>query len=284
MKRSRYHHLLNTADQITNTSALKARQIAFIPRLMATTSLPVRKTQAHEFIRRNGNRTLMMLASSEIGLPYGGIPRLALCAITTLAKQSQSRMITLGPSMAQFLKLMGKSSTGGKNGSLTHTREQLKRLLSCTIQITEEDDQRWQMTSLRVAQRASILWHPTDTDHWQSTLTLTEEFFTHIQEYAIPVDQRVLHALGHYPLAMDIYCWLTYRYFSLTRITLIPWSCLINQFGNCYHREAHFRDNFTKALCRVQLFYPQAWIIITPVGVELHPSPTHIPTRDLFSC
>jgi len=281
MKKRSIAYLIDIAEQIKHTTALEAKQIAFVPRLMATTSLPVSKPQDNEFIRRNGNRSLTMLASREIGLPYGAMPRLALCAITTLSKQSQSNIISLGPSTAHFLNIMGKSSTGGRNGSLTYAREQLKRLLSCTIQVTEISEHRWDMASLRVSQQASMLWQPTSPFHWQSRLILTDEFYQHVQQYAIPIDLRVLHACGHYPLAMDIYCWLTYRYYSLKRPITISWGDLIIQFGNSYQRDAHFKANFRNALERVKLFYPQARFIVDQFGVQLFPSPTHVPSRDI---
>lgn len=281
MKKRSFDYLFNIAEQIQHTSALEAKQIAFIPRLMATASLPVRESKDNEFIRRNGNRTLTMLASRDIGLPYGAMPRLALCAITTLSKQNQSNIITLGSSTTQFLNLMGKACTGGKNGSLTYAREQLKRLLSCTIQITENAEQRWDMTSLRVSQSATILWQPCSPYRWQSQLILSDEFFQHTQRYAIPVDLRVLHACGHYPLAIDVYCWLTYRYFSLKRPIAISWADLMIQFGNSYQRGAHFKSNFREAMERVFLFYPQARFNIDQFGVQLLPSPTHVPAKDL---
>jgi len=281
MKKRSIAYLIDIAEQIRETSALETKQIAFIPRLMATASLPVSKQQDNEFIRRNGNRTLTMLASREIGLPYGATPRLALCAITTLSKQNQSNIISLGPSTAHFLNIMGKSCTGGKNGSLTYAREQLKRLLSCTIQVTQSSEHRWDMTSLRVSQSASMLWQPNSPYRWQSQLILTDEFYQHTQQYAIPIDLRVLHACGHYPLAMDIYCWLTYRYYSLKRPITISWGDLMIQFGNRYQRDAHFKANFRNALNRVALFYPQARFVLDQYGIQLLPSPTHVPPRDL---
>lgn len=281
MKKRSFDYLFHIAEQIQQHSALQADKIAFIPRLMAGTSLPVRKQEDNEFIRRNGRRTLSMIASREIGLPYGAMPRLALCTITTLCKQSQSRTIFLGSSARAFLGQMDKRCSGGSNGSLTHARDQLKRLLSCTIQITEESDQHWRMDSLRLSQSATLLWQPCAPQRWQAQLTLSEEFYQHIQQFAIPVDLRVLHACAHYPLAMDIYGWLTYRYFSLRHPTLIEWRELMLQFGNHYQREAHFKTHFCHALERVALFYPQACFSLQANGLLLLPSQTHIPPRDL---
>ncbi len=281
MKRRSIDYLIDTAERIRQTNALEAQQIAFIPRLMATVSLPVRRQEGNEFIRRNGNRTLTILASSEIGLPFGTMPRLALSAITTLTKQGQSNIVQLGTSSTQFLNTMGKTCTGGRNGSLTHAREQLKRLLSCTMQLTQQTPQSWEIESLRISQRASLLWQPTSPSRWQSTLELTPEFFNDVQQHAVPIDLRVLYACSHYPLAMDLYCWLTYRYFSLTKAITISWGDLMAQFGNGYRRNSHFKNKFTKALQRVSLLYPHANFTLDSRGIHLLPSPTHIPSRDI---
>ncbi|MBL3588490.1 MAG: hypothetical protein JMN24_01685 [gamma proteobacterium endosymbiont of Lamellibrachia anaximandri] len=281
MKRRSIDYLIDTAEQISQTNALEARKIAFIPRFMATVSLPASRPEGNEFIRRNGNRTLTMLSSSETGLPFGTMPRLALCAITTLTKQGQGNVVQLGASSTQFLNTMGKSCTGGRNGSLTHAREQLKKLLSCTIQLTQQTPQSWEIESLRISQRASMLWQPTSPGQWQSTLELTSEFFNDVQRHAVPVDLRILYAFSHYPLAMDIYCWLTYRYFSLTKPTTVSWGDLMEQFGNGYSRGSHFKDKFTNALDRVSLLYPQARFTLDSRGIHLLPSPTHIQPRDI---
>jgi len=66
---------------------------------------------------------------------------------------------------------------------------------------------------------------------------------------------------------MDIYCWLTYRYYSLKRPITISCGDLMIQFGNSYQRDAHFKANFRNALDRVALFYPQARFVVDQYGI-----------------
>ena len=51
---------------------------------------------------------------------------------------------------------------------------------------------------------------------WGSVVTLSPGFFSAVTERPVPVDFRALKALRS-PLALDIYCWLTYRMSYLER-------------------------------------------------------------------
>ena len=71
-------------------------------------------------------------------------------------------------------------------------------------------------------------------DSWKSTVTLSTDFFEGIVQNPVPVDMRALKALKRSPMALDIYCWLTYRLSYLRKPTEIPWSALQMQFGAEY--------------------------------------------------
>jgi hypothetical protein len=278
MKKRSPLYLVSAANEIQQVSALEARSVIHIPRMLANASFPTRRLPGNEFVRRNGDYELTLLSPSSIGLPYGTYPRLIIAWITHQSKITRSRTIHLGDSINAFLKNLEKSSSGGTYGSMTSLREQCKRLFSCNIQWTHNSETSWSMESLRIAQKASMIWQPNEPGSWEAYLTLDQGFFDEIQQSAIPVDRRVLQACSHYPLAIDIYSWLTLRNFRNNRgITLIPWDLLALQFANSYSRESHFRQKFTQALRRVSLFYPTARFHCDHKGVWLYPSPPHVP-------
>lgn len=277
MKKRSKQYIIQIAQNIQQISAPEAKTVAYIPQLMANTALPSRSHNINEFVRRNGNYELTLLAPSSIGLPYGTYPRLIISWITTQSKITKSNEIYLGRSLNEFIKNLGKTNSGGSTGSATALREQCKRLFSCSIQWTHDTESSWSMESLRIAQRASMLWNPNSTDKWEAYLTLDQAFFEDIQLRAVPIDHRVLEACSHYPLAIDVYCWQTYRYFKLTQRTLIPWKNLALQFANSYSRRWQFKNKFYLALKRVQLFYPAANFCCDKQGVWLYPSPPHVP-------
>ena len=45
----------------------------------------------------------------------------------------------------------------------------------------------------------------------------TEKFFQEIIEHPVPLDLNILKSLKRSPLGLDMYLWLTYRMFNLTR-------------------------------------------------------------------
>jgi len=66
---------------------------------------------------------------------------------------------------------------------------------------------------------------------WSPKVVLGREIFQEITRSAVPVDLRAVHLLKSFPLAIDIYIWLTYRMSHLQRPCQIPWKALENQFG-----------------------------------------------------
>lgn len=271
--------LIETALSIQDTPAHEAGTIVFIPRFMANVSLPVREPQGFEYKRKNGRFSIHMLSPSEVGLPYGSYARLILVNITTRAKLSGSHEIFLADTQRQYLKELGKHCSGGKTGSLGTFKQQFLRLLAVTIKCIEDGEDSWQIESLNVAHRASLSWTNHNTFEWETHIVLDAAFAEDIFNHAVPADYRVIIALSHHPLAMDIYFWLTHRYFRLHKPSLVPWDTLRQQFDNQYKRKSHFREKFLKALNKVSLLYPDARFAHSEKGILLLPSRTHIPKK-----
>jgi len=87
---------------------------------------------------------------------------------------------------------------------------------------------------------------------------------------------RALKALRRSPLALDLYCWLTYRMSYLRKDTVIPWQSLQAQFGADYSRERDFKAKFSESLRKVLTVYPAAKAQPSGNGLLLSPSRTHI--------
>lgn len=276
-KRSR-EHLIAIASDIMTRSAIEANTLGFMPQFMANTALPTRKQNTNEYIRRNGRYQLSLVSPSHIGLPYGSYPRQIIIYLTTQAKLTQNREIHIGNSQTELLRLMDIKSTGGKTGTTQAFKEQTKRLFACTFLWEFNKEGQWAIESIRLTNKASLTWIPNQSRTWQANILLEKTFFEDIQLQAIPIDLRVIRACTHYPFAMDIYCWLTFRFFSLKTPQLIPWEKLAQQLGNTYKRKSHFIENIDKALKRISLFYPEANYQLTTHGLMLYRSQSHINT------
>ena len=107
--------------------------MGFMARLMALCSLPrTNPGKRLQYIRRNGPYTLGMTAGVNNKLPFGNVPRLLLAWVSTEAVKTQSPVLVLGNSLAEFMRKLGISSdSGGSRGERTRLRTRC-----CTIPIT----------------------------------------------------------------------------------------------------------------------------------------------------
>ncbi|MGL5335460.1 MAG: replication protein RepA [Enterovibrio sp.] len=121
--------------------------------------------------------------------------------------------------------------------------------------------------------QAFIFWNTRDSEQpglWDSTVTLSTDFFESLISAPVPIKMEALQALKKSPLAMDIYTWLVYRMFTLNvaasrgkkLVAHIPWTGLMLQLGANYANTpkglANFKANFKLRLKEVLLFYPEA--------------------------
>ena len=109
-------------------------------------------------------------------------------------------------------------------------------------------------------------------------VVLSERFFREASEAPVPLDLRVLRALRS-PFEIDIYVWLTWRFYRLRQPVAIPWSLLMLQFGCGYANPRHFKKRFLEYLRTVLLYYPDARLEQASGGLRLRPLPTHIAAR-----
>ena len=240
----------NVTDLIRESLAIEAEEakeagaLAFMARALVQATMPHSKPTVQEFTRTNGAFTMSMLAPAAIGLPYGTIPRLLMAWLTTEAVRTKSPMLELGSTLSGFMEEVGiGKATGGRWGSITRLRDHTNRLFSTSIACSYtclEKDSGYELDSklnISLIHRANLWWGPRQPDQgllWKSNVTLSSEFFKEITNNPIPIDMRALKALKKSPLALDIYCWLTYRMSYLRKESHIPWQVLQMQFGSSY--------------------------------------------------
>ena len=269
------------------------QEIGFLARLFTQTSLPYQEPKTKErWERRNGDLVLSVTPGPS-GYPYGIVPRLLLHWLSTEALRTQSRELTLGRSMSDFMRQLGMTPTGGKNGSITRLMMQSERLFLASLSVRWEKESKAGrlVTGGQMNVASSFeLWHATRDDPraeplFPSTVKLSGDFFDEVIGHPVPVDLGALRALRGSPLRLDIYCWLTYRMSYLRRSSTISWETLRAQFGSdladTKQGRNQFKRDFTKHLVEVLVVYREAKVDVTDAGVVLHRSPTHVPFRGL---
>ena len=276
--------LVNEALAIEAQAAKEAGVLGYMARVMVQATLPHKSTPGTEFKRTNGGFTLTILSPSEVGLPFGTYPRLLLAWLTSEAVKTKSPKLVLGPTLSGFMNELGLIPAGGRWGTIGRLRDQMRRLFSSTVSCTVETDVEDMGMGFRVSAKYQLWWDPRSPDQttlWMSTVTLSQDFFDEIVNRPVPIDMRALQALKRSPLALDIYCWLTYRMSYLNKKTEIPWEALQTQFGAGYALDAQgkrdFKKKFLKHLEKVLVVYPEAKASDGSRGLLLQPSKSHVP-------
>ncbi len=271
--------LITEALAIEAESAQEAGALGFMARAMVQATLPHRKVAGNEFERRNGAFTLSLMAPARVGLPYGTVPRLLLAWMTTEAVKTQSRELELGDSLSGFMRELDLVPTGGRWGSITRLKDQTRRLFASTVSASYDGTDKQAEMGYRLADKSLLWWDAQAPDQaalWRSTVTLTEQFYREIIEHPIPVDMRAIKALKRSPMALDIYCWLTYRASYAKKPTTIPWAGLAMQFGAEYGRTRDFKAAFMAEMRKVSVVYAGAKVEATDAGLILKPTTPHI--------
>ena len=248
-------------------------------------SLPYKPIAGNVYQRKNGNFTLSLVTSYK--LPYGVIPRLLLCFLTKEAARTKSKVIVLGDSLADFMRNLGfMHITGGRWGSITRLKEGVKRLFSCMVTVQWEDKENTLIKNiLPVSQVQLYNWwdkNPEQKHLWESSVTLTEEFYQELIASPIPFKVSTLGMLKTSPLAIDLYLWSSYRNSYIKRQSLILWESLIAQFGSNVPDTSRglsdFKKTFTRGLEKVSAVYPSAKNLrIHPEGLLFIPGEPDFP-------
>ena len=265
--------------------------VGFMGRLLALCSLPrTNPREQLQYVRENGPYSLVMIAGGKNKLPYGTLPRLLLFWMCTEAVHTQSPVLVLGDSLLEFMKkLRITDNSGGKRGYRTRLQDQMDRLFSATIELIYEDEYGKKFTASRVADSGELWWNPRRPPYerglTESRIRLGDQFFQSILEHSMPINMHMVNALKRSSLGLDLYQWLNYRVFTLSRSLRLTWPQLYRQFGVDPSRAdenstvQHFRTDCLRELKKIKIAWP-GLDYGTPEGVlELRPSKPSVSLR-----
>lgn len=257
---------------------------------MVSASMPHSKVKGLQYKRENSHFILSMIGNESVGgLPYGVYPRLILSWLATEVVKTKSRKILLGSSLSSFMKDLGLCVTGGRWGTISRFKDQMKKLFSAHISLSYEDKQTktWIVSNMNVADNAQIFWDPhspNQLDLFKSHVLLGEQFFEEIIQRPIPINIKAINSLKDSSLALDIYFWLTYRLNYLKHSLKLSFKTLHSQFGSGYadtpQGHYQFKRKFVLQIKKVLAVYQDARVEIENDGVLLLPSFPHIKKRN----
>lgn len=266
----RQNALITEALAIEQEEAREAGALGFMARTLAQVTLPHRDPKTVYYERTSGALSLLIRGHKAYGVPFGTVPRVVLAWICTEAVRTQDKTLILGRSVAEFAEKVGMSDGGRERSRLkTQCLALAKSLITIEAHGSASMPEAEAYENILIANRGFVFWSDKNHDQpslWESTLTLTEDFFKAVVSRPVPIDLRVYHALSQSPLAMDIYTWLTYRMFVLRKsgkpFAMVPWVGLQAQFGSNFADTPQGRRDFKKSfrlrLNEVLQFYPEA--------------------------
>jgi len=277
LKPKRLFELVNLSAEIAETKATDAASLTFMARPFIQATLPHRDPGlVPEWHRKNGNLTLSIRPGwaknpltglqEPIGIPFGTIPRLIILWMTSEAKKTGNKKLYLGESLARFMSDIGLnySTGGGKRSDFARLKDQMRRLLRCTISFDTPLHNHW--LDLSVTYCGKLNWDkntkpsPDESgilnSRENSWIQLSDGFFDVITSSAVPLDMRIIHQLKQSPLALDLYAWMTHRTYSgfaedsRKSSSFVPWKYLHDQFGSNYKGPKEFKRK-TKQILKV---------------------------------
>ncbi len=271
--------LIDDSLEIAELEALDAGTLGFMAATLAQVTLPHSKQKDTFYTRTNGNLTLTVRGHPKYGVPYGTVPRVVLAWICTEAVRTKSKTLILGKSVNEFSKKLQMNHCGRDARRL---KQQCLALARSIISIDCENklNNKLAFHDLQIITKGLMFWsdnHPDRENKWDSTITLSDDFYKAITTRPVPFDMRSLQSLSKSPLAMDIYIWLLHRMYVLRisrrKTVLIPWAALKAQFGSSYSDDQrgirNFKIKFLERLKEVLLFYPEAHNFLEDKGHHL---------------
>lgn len=268
--------------------------IAYLHAILCQVGLP-RSPQAVEgltvFERVCGGAALRVTAGAlwngreliQQPIPYGANPRLILAWLNTQAVRTRSPVIPVGDSAAEFLRMLGKESTGGKNGTLTSFKKQIQALAACHMTLGFNAVGRAYTYNGQPVKQFEAWIQPRDSRQrplWPGVITFSDDYYKSLVDHAVPQDVRAMYALKGSALAMDVYAMLAERLHRISgRPVTLHWKALREQFGQEYvgkDPDKDFKKSFLSALTKVLSVYPKAKVQQVTGGLLLYPSPPPI--------
>ncbi len=275
---------------------------SFLHSALCAMSLPVRRPadETASIIRQDGQYTLAITPRpvlqridgqqrmAVLGVPYGSLPRLVLIHIMTEAVRTQSRQIVLGTSFTDWMRRLGmRTISYGPRGSATLIKEQLDRLLACEWMIrwdneTSIGDQEFAVKEVKLTN--DYAGTNRRRGSFSREILLTDGFYEHLREHAVPLDENAIRQLRDSATALDLYTWLAYRLprIGKARPTLLSWPQLATHFGNEGNHIRKFRQTIRDAWERhVSAVYPEARAEFDTAAIRLYASPAPLQRRAL---
>lgn len=216
----------------------------------------------------------------DVGLPFGPKPRLVLYYLNAEAVRTRSPVIEVQDSLTSFVKRIGLAPKGQ---NMTIVKDQLTRLSAADFRMGYIEGNEATTVKASII-KGFKLWFPKDARQrvlWPSTVQFSQEYFEDLLCHAVPLNEAAVANLSHSAMALDLYTWLAQRLHRVSRTgnQFVPWTALMEQFGQGYSRIRKFREVFRTTLRMVHAVYPDGRFELDGRGMTLFNSRPPVPYR-----
>jgi hypothetical protein len=266
--------------------------LCFQHSVFCQTGLPYRDpSPLRRWERRQGNAVLEIDAGrfpdprtgrfTDAALPWGTKARLLLAYINGEALRQHSAEIEVDRTLSAFVRRICHHRPSGRD--LRAFNEQLSNLAVANIRIGQFGDYETRAINGPVIYAMHVWSDKADRIQpaWTARLRLSLDYFSSLQEHAVPLNEAALAALSNNAMALDVYSWLAQRLHRINpkRPAFIPWTSLKDQFGQGYKRMNQFKPPFRKTLKMVLAQYQSAQIDLNDAGMIAHQSEPPVAKR-----
>jgi hypothetical protein len=290
-ERRRLRGRLEAAHEIMGAQPTP-EELAFLHAGLCQTFLPHARPAADDAIwERSAGRFHLMVSPGvmrggdgkavRVGVPYG--PKARLILIYLQSEGVKGRTVPLGRTMSAWIRSLGLAVTGGPRGTIGAVREQALRIARCsfTLQWDETDaagGTRTQVRDTQIVDGLDLWTEPGDDGaRWPEAVELTERFYQHLKDHAVPLDRRAIAHLSDNSLGLDLYALFAHRLPRLKVDLHLRWETLRDQLGSSQANVWTLAQRIRGVLPDVVAVYPDARVGTTRHGLLLSPSPPSVP-------
>ncbi len=275
-------HLIIRDEEIElaiQMSDKQERDIWYSYSTFCTHFLPPSPTNKKEITTKYPHNTMTISSIGETMLPYGSIPRILICFLSTEAKVTGERTVAIGKTIHDFVKKIGYTPSYINNGTNQQVMEQLERLYktefshdyseSRYLEDGTKETFRYQRSFKIFDEKLTFETVNNKLVQQQVTsVTLSEAFFNEIKNHSVPLKLEILKSLKRSPLALDLYVFINYRS-NTGRVIGIKLNDLFNQFPIDYEKW-RFKQRLITALKLVRANWPECNAIIKENTLIIH--------------
>lgn len=271
--------------EVVSNEQLTPDALRYTHSVLALCGLPYRRLPdgVTEYERINGKMAVTVQAGKlrapdgtkvQQPVPYGPKARLLMAHLSSEAVRNQSPTVEIADSLSAFMREMGIEPRGGVRGTIQPFKDQINALAACRIEMSAWDGVHARQVEEKPFKSVEV-WFPTNPDQrmlWPNTVTFSDAFFQDLKRHAMPVNVHVLRHLANSARKLDLYFWLNYKLNKLTTRTTIPWTALLNQFGDGFTRERAFRAQMVDDLNDIKTLFPKLPLTMSETGLSLDPA------------